>query len=128
MSQSYLEKRVKAALAEAKGSKMGARKLLLSWVISDQQLLLGMVRRHLPALAMQAVEFVLARAAAQAAGLPKPAKPGDNIGKDLIAALGGKNAAKFGQEDAAPPLSKRAASQQHIDAIHKLAQKPSRKV
>lgn len=128
MSQSYLEKRVKAALAEAQGSKMGARKLLLSWVISDQQLLLGMVRRHLPALAMQAVEFVLARAAAQAAGLPKPAKPGDNIGKDLIAALGGKNAAKFGQEDAAPPLSKRAASQQHIDAIHKLAQKPSRKV
>lgn len=127
MSQSYLEKRVKEALTEAQGSKVGARKLILGWVVNDQQLLLSLVRRHLPALAMQAVEFVLARASAHAAGLPKPTRPGENIGKDLIAALGGKNAAKFGQEDAAPPLSKRAASQQHIDAIHKLAHKPSRK-
>ena len=127
MSQSYLDKRVKEALTEAKGSKAGARKILLGWAINDQQLLLSLSRQHLPALATQAVEFVLARATAQAAGMAKPTKPGENIGKDILAALGGKNAAMFGQEDAAPPLSKRAASQQHIDAIRKLAQKPARK-
>ena len=125
MRQSYLEKQVKAALAEAKGSKMGARKLLLSWVASDHALLLALTRRHLPALVAQAVEFVLARAAAQAIGTPKSGKTGENIGKDIMAALGGKNAPKFGQEDAAPPLSKRAASQQHIDAIRKLAKNTS---
>ncbi|MES2729320.1 MAG: hypothetical protein V4621_04370 [Pseudomonadota bacterium] len=127
MSQSYLEKRVKAAIAEAKGSKAGARKLLLTWAINDQQLLLSLSRRHLPALAAQAVEFVLAGLTAHAAGQPKPVKPGENIGKDILAALGGRNAATFGQEDAAPPLSKRAASQQHIDAIHKMAKSPVRK-
>lgn len=122
MAQSYLEKRVKEALAEAKGSKVRARKLLLTWAIKDQQLLLTLTKAHLPALATQALETVLNRIESRAAGviLPK-GKAGENMGKDIITALNGRDAPTFGQEDAAPPLSRRAASQSHIDAIHMLA-------
>jgi hypothetical protein len=123
MTQTYLEKRVKEAMAEAKGSKVKARKLLLTWAVQDQQLLLSLSKAHLPALATQAIEVIMARIEMQAKGVPlrKQGKAGENIGKDIISAMNERDTPKFGQEASAPPLSRRAASQAHVDAIHKLA-------
>lgn len=129
MSQSYLEKRVKQALAEAKGSKLKARKLLLTWAIQDQQLLLTLTKAHLPALAGQALEAVLHRLESRAAGLTptRLAKPDENMGKEIMSALNDRDVPRFGHEDASPPLGRRAASQQHIDAIHMLAKPVAKK-
>jgi hypothetical protein len=137
MSQTYLENRVEEALVKAKGNQTKARKLVAEMAVEDSQLLLALTKPYLSAV----ISYVVARVAANAGkkkgdvdDLPlvpeiKGSKGGGiDFGLDLLKALGGgHNVAKFGKEDSAPPIAKKAASQQHVNALKLMASKSKTK-
>jgi hypothetical protein len=137
MSQTYLENRVLEALTKAKGNQTQARKLVAAMATSDPQLLLALTKPYLTAV----ISYVVGRVAENAGKKKKgeddlPLVPeikgrkggGVDFGLDLLKALGGgHNVAKFGKEDAAPPIAKKAASQQHVNALKLMASKSKTK-
>ncbi len=131
---SYLDLQVVEALTKAKGNQTKARSILISMAAEDQRLLMALSKPYLTAMAAQAlnhhsavVKKQKAKASADLPPLPKAAKGQGGFGLDLLKALGGPNVAKFGQEDAAPPIRKRAASSEHVNALKLIASKSKTK-
>lgn len=62
MSGSYVDGKVREALAAANGSRAVAQKILISMAAKDPQLLLAMAQPFLQAIAAAAIERVLRRA------------------------------------------------------------------
>ena len=129
----YLDLQIEEALQKAKGNMTKARTILIGMAAEDQRLLAILTKQYLPAIAAQALTRygTQAKKAKMKAGdvpqVPKGAKGGSDFGLDLLKALGGHNVAKFGQESAAPPVRKKAASSQHVNALKLMASKSKTK-
>lgn len=127
MSNDYLDTKVKEALSQSGGRASKAAKLLIEWSIEDHPLLLSLAHKQLPAMALHAIEKEVGVPSARkkTAAKPKPIDiPPESFGKDLLQALSGKDAVRFGMEGAIgrPIESKRKkASQQHIDTLKKMS-------
>ncbi len=134
MAQTYLENRIAEALKKAKGNQTKARQIVTNMALEDDQLLLAITRPHLPALVAHAVGHFAAGLkskkktdADDLPPIPKAAKGQGGFGLDLLKALGGPNTPKFGREEAAPPVKKKKASEQHVSALKLLASKSKSK-
>lgn len=136
MAQSYLETCIIEALRKAKGNQTKTRQLVASMAIEDDQLLLALARPHLNAIVAHAVNRIAIQQKGKTSKskaddlppIPKPSKEDAGFGIDLLKALGGQNVAKFGKEDEAPPIKKKAASAQHINALKLMAAKSKTKL
>ena len=126
---SYLDIQVNEALRKAKGNQTKARAVLIQMATEDERLLMALAKPYLNAMAAQAlnhqaaVEKKIKAKAGAAPPVPKSGKGTNEFGLDLLKALGGPNVAKFGQESAAPPIRKKAASSQHVNALKMMASK-----
>ena len=130
----YLDLQVTEALKKAKGNQTKARAVLIEMAGEDQRLLMALAKPYLTAMAAQAINHLAAQAkkakassAVETPAIPKGVKNQAGFGLDLLKALGGHNVAKFGQEDAAPPIRKKAASTQHVNALQLIASKSKTK-
>ena len=56
MSDDYIDAKIAEALKATDGDKHNAQKLLITWAVRDQQLLLGFAKPHLKALVSARVE------------------------------------------------------------------------
>lgn len=131
MAISYADKQIFEALKKAKGNKAKARQYVMAMLAEDSHLLMMIAKPHLQGIVSLAIERTITtmKRAAKADDLPpipKDAK-GDRFGLDLLKALGGPNAAKFGQESAAPPVKKKKASDDHVKALKMMASKSKTK-
>lgn len=134
MAPTYLDIQVAEALKKAKGNQTKARAILVEMAGEDQRLLLTLAKPYLTAMAAQAINHQTSQQKKQKASSAEvpPVPKGVNknqagFGLDLLKALGGQNVAKFGQEDAAPPIRKKAASSQHVNALKLMASKSKTK-
>lgn len=130
---SYLDLQVTEALKKAKGNMTKAQAILIDMASEDQRLLMTLSKPYLKAIAAQALNRFTAQEKKQKSKgndippVPKGVKNQAGFGLDLLKALGGHNVAKFGQEDAAPPIRKKAASSQHVNALKMIASKSKTK-
>jgi len=133
MAETYLENRIAEALRKSKGSQTKARQLLASMAIEDDQLLLALTKPHLNAIVAHAVGHYASvvknkkKSDDDVPPIPKNAKGDAGFGLDLLKALGGQNVPKFGREDTAPPIKKKKASEQHVNALKLMASKSKTK-
>ena len=131
MAQSYLQKCILEALAKAKGNESKAKALIAAQALEDNELLIALSKPHLSGIVAHAVgrQAIQQKAKKERMeDLPEmpqaPSKGKENdFALDLLKALGGNNVAKFGAEDAAPRVGKKAASQQHVNALKLMAAK-----
>ena len=139
MSLDYANSRIKEALKLAKGNRVKARQQIIAWTFEDAKLLHALAKPHLSGIVAYNIERVAsgrADEARQAKPAPKKAAPPAKAGKKpskeetfglqmLRAATG--SPALFGFEDAGPPRRRSGTSQNHIDAIRKMASKSKTK-
>ena len=126
----YADDKLSEALKLAKGNKSRTKAQILAWIAEDHKLLLGLAKPHLQGIISLAVERAIELEKRAAKGeVPKAPKEtkGERFGLDLLKAIGGPNAAKFGQEGNAPPVRRKEASDKHIDAMKLLASKSKNK-
>ena len=133
MAQSYLQTCILDALNKTKGNETKARVLVAAQAMEDERLLLALANPHLSGIVAHAVGRVMISQKNKKAmadddvppipKAPKASKTENEFGLNLLKALGGQNVPKFGSEDAAPPMGKKQASQQHINALKLMAAK-----
>jgi hypothetical protein len=129
MSREYAEKRIRDALKQAKGNATKAQRQVIAWATSDMRLLLALCQPHLTGIVAHAVNRVIHRQEAEdhapeIPDMPQSLNMGpETFGKEILRALQSNNTAQFGREESAAPVSKKQASQSHIEAMKKLARK-----
>lgn len=136
MTRDYADHRVSEALRMAGGNAAKARRQIQAWFYEDPKLLMELTRPHWNGIVAYAVDRAVDRALKgeetpapkpkKASASAKPKKEG-SFGKEMLRSFVSEHAAKFGHESAAPTPSRKAASQDHIDAIHFLAAKSRQK-
>ena len=127
MSLEYVERRIAEALKLAKGNETRARQTVIKWCEEDQRLLHGITKAHLNGIVAYNIERVASGRSAKAKKVPAPKpKAKDNskerFGMEILKAVMNSSSV-FGMDQDARPRKKEQASQQHIDAIKKLAGK-----
>ena len=128
----YLDLQIEEALKKAKGNQTKARTILIEMAAEDQRLLMSLSKPYLTAMATQALNHFSSQEKKKKTKddlppVPKGVKNQGGFGLDLLKALGGQNVPKFGREDAAPPIKKKAASSQHVNALKLMASKSKTK-
>ncbi len=125
MSREYAEGKIKQALKAHGGNIALARKQVMLWAHDDAALLRAIAAPHLDGIIAYQVERVASGRAELEKRNPEkakaaPKKEEDNFGVDLLRAVAASDATVFGYDSPITPKRK-AASKQHIDAIHKMA-------
>ncbi len=128
----YLDLQIEEALKKAKGNQTKARAVLIQMAAEDQRLLMSLSKPYLTAMAAQALNHFSSvekkkKTRDDVPAVPRGVKNQGGFGLDLLKALGGQNVPKFGREDAAPPIRKKAASSQHVNALKLMASKSKTK-
>lgn len=131
MAQSYLQKCVLEALAKTNGNETKARALISAQALEDSELLIALAKPHLSgivahAVNRQAIQLKAKKERGEEELPPIPNIPTQNkndFAMDILKALGGTHVAKFGEEDAAPRIAKKQASQRHVNALKLMAAK-----
>jgi hypothetical protein len=128
MSLAYVENRINEALKQSKGNETRARQIVIKWCEEDSKLLQGLTRAHLNGIVAYNIERVASGRSAKSKTTKAPAKPAakskdkEKFGMEILKAVV-SSSTMFGLESGAAPRKKGQASQQHIDAIKKLANK-----
>lgn len=130
MSLEYVERRINEALDQAKGNVTKARQLVIKAAQDDLRLLHGLTKAHLNGIVAYNIERVASgrsdKGKKKPAPLAKPKTPQkDKFGMEILKAVVSSDSI-FGLESGAP-RKKGQASQQHIDAIRKMADKSKTK-
>lgn len=129
MSLEYAEKRIREALKKAKGNPTKARQQIIAWINDDPKLLQALARPHLTGIVAHAVNRVIYREGLEAEQEDIPLSPKKldmppaTFGQEILKALQSNNTPQFGREAAVPPVRRKQASQEHIDALRRLARK-----
>jgi len=134
----YAEQKVSEALRLSGGNEAKARRLIQTWLYEDSRLLLELTRPHWNGIVAYAVDRAVARAkrgddievrpaSPRKSGGAKSAKTQEGFGKEILRSFAAEHAAQFGREQAAAPVGKRTASQNHVDTIHLIAAKSKKK-
>ena len=129
MSLEYVEKRISEALKLSKGNATKARQTIIKWCQDDLKLLHGLTKAHLNGIVAYNVERVASGRNDKSKKKPaaKPPVTGkEKFGMEILKAVVNSGSI-FGLEATQAPRKKGQASQQHIDAIKKLASKSKTK-
>lgn len=59
MPDNYLASKIKEALANSDGDKQAAQKLLITWAVRDQSLLLGLTKPHLKGIVAAHIDHAM---------------------------------------------------------------------
>lgn len=129
MSREYADSKIKEALNMHGGNTALARQQIITWSYDDPELMRALARPHLDGIVSYQVDRVSSgRATVKEKPRPTRKPPQkqetpkeENFGMDLLRAVAATGTVVFGQEDSGSPVKRRAASKQHIEAIHKLA-------
>ncbi len=135
MSHDYADHKVSEALRLTGGNAAKARRQIQAWFFEDTKLLLELTRPHWNGIVAYAVDRAVDRALRgeeippppRAAQPKKPGSKEGTFGKEMLRSFVSENAAKFGHEGNAAQPARRAASQNHVDAIHLIAAKGKQK-
>jgi hypothetical protein len=121
----YVEKRIDEALKASKGNTTKARQTVIKWCQEDLKLLHGLTKAHLNGIVAYNIDRVTS-GRNQKSKKKAPAKPAlsgkEKFGMEILKAVVNSGSV-FGLEATHAPRKKGQASQQHIDAIRKLASK-----
>ena len=125
MSKEYAEKCIRDALKDAKGNPTRAQQSIIAEAVKDHKLLLYLTRGHLKGIVSLWVNRVIEKISREPEPVPEEPEslemePND-FGKEILQVMRSGDAAKFGQENAAPRRKHKQASQNHIDAINMMA-------
>ncbi len=129
MSREYAEKRIKEALAIAKGNATKARQQIIAWTNEDPKLLQALAQPHLTGIVAHAISRVVYRQEAEDVEEDIPEAPQsldmapDTFGKEILKALASENTVMFGRDTGVVPAGRKQASQSHIDALKQIASK-----
>lgn len=129
MSLEYAENRIREALKKARGNPAKARQQIIAWTFEDTKLLHALARPHLTGIVAHAVNRVIYREniEAEQEDIPQTRQklnmPPATFGQEILNALQSNNTPQFGREGVAPPVRRKQASQEHIDALRRLAKK-----
>lgn len=121
----YAERYIRDALKMFKGNQVKASKQVLEWAMEDERLMRALVGQHLNGIIAYNVERVSSGRSEKAKSLEplarklKDKNPKDKFGMELLKAVVDDHATVFGFEN--QPARRKGASQDHIDAIKKLA-------
>ncbi len=123
----YAERYIRDALKMYKNDSLKARKQLLAWAFEDERLLHALIKPHLNGIAAYNIERVASGRSEKARALEPLAKkikektPGqkEKFGMEILRAVVDNDSSVFGFED--QPARRKKASQDHIEAIKKLA-------
>lgn len=124
MSREYADNKIKEALRAHSNNRALARQQVIAWALEDPALMKAIARPHLDGIVAYQVERVASGRAEMETRHPEEIEKPDeeaNFGMDLLRAVAADEAAIFGHEDSVNRPKRRAASKQHIDAIHKMA-------
>lgn len=129
MSRAYAEQRIRQALELSRGNQAKARQQIIAWCFEDTKLLHELVQPHMTGIISHAISRVVnLKDEPETRSEPKiDISKGGEFGIEILKSIVGANTAKFGQENASPPVKKQAASQRHIDAIKSIASKSPKK-
>ncbi len=124
MSRKYSEGRIKQALKNSRGNHLKAQQQIIAWTFEDHKFLYELVQPHLKGITAHAISYV-ERHMSEPEPIPAPEVDiADNtFGRELLQAIADGNPARFGQENAAAPVGRTHASQQHINALRAIAAK-----
>src|SRR5262245_28489566 len=127
MSLEYVERRIEEALKAAKGNSTKARQTVIKWCQDDAKLLHGLTQAHLNGIVAYNIDRVISGRSDKnkkksTTVKPKAPPPKEKFGMEILKAVVNSGSI-FGLEAGAAPRKKGQASQQHIDAIKKLAAK-----
>jgi len=86
MTDDYVRAKTAEALATAGNDRHDAQKLLITWAVRDQPLLLGMSKPHLKAIAATLIDHALRNREQETTGDPGPDKFPHSAIEDMIAA------------------------------------------
>ena len=127
MSREYTEKQIRAALKKAQGNPARAQQHVIAQAMQDPKLLLGLTQGHLTGIVSLWINRVITKMNREPEVVPDEPELLDmtpaSFGKEILSAMEKGDVAKFGEESSAPMPGRKKASRNHIDAIHKLAQK-----
>ncbi|MGB4107003.1 MAG: hypothetical protein WBK55_04325 [Alphaproteobacteria bacterium] len=121
----YAERYIRDALKMSKGNNVKATKQVLEWALEDERLMRALVGPNLKSIVAYNVERVASGRSEKAKSLEPLARKikGKNsqekFGMELLKAVVDDHATVFGFED--QPARRKSASQDHIEAIKKLA-------
>lgn len=102
MTDSYVDAKIHEALKATQNDKHDAQKLLITWAVRDQALLLGLAKPHLKALALARIEEVL-----------HTSKKGTSVGEQEALLLHTKGEKRSALKVPPPKSSRRQASVMH---------------
>ena len=157
MSRDYVTNRIKEALRLNAGSEAKSKRQIMAWLFEDHKFLLELTQPHLTGIVAYALgrvknEMIMntqepdlsdkmnsglsfpATAPNEKSGLSVPlspeakAKNQQGFGEHMLRSVVAGEAAKFGYEGSAPPLPRKAASQEHVDVMHMLAAASQKKI
>lgn len=126
MSRDYVEKRINEALKLTGGNATKARTQIIAWAQEDSRLLHGLAHPHLTGIVAHAISRIQNKKNEPDTVplTPDPSADPDSLfGLEILKAIAGGGAARFGLESEGPPMRKQPASQRHIDAIRQMAGK-----
>lgn len=112
MTEDYVAARIQEALKATDGDKKDAQKLLITWAVRDQALLLGLAKPHLKALVAARIEEV-----ARKKGGKGEASAHDGLKEGLEAAMSHTKGEKRSHIKVPPPKS----SARQASVMHQLA-------
>ncbi|MGQ0527656.1 MAG: hypothetical protein ACT4OY_06490 [Alphaproteobacteria bacterium] len=127
MTSNYAEARIHEALRLSGGDIIKAREQVVAWSHKDAQLLLGLAEPYLQGLVAYKMEQLGAGMQTNT-GAPQKNKrtksgKGTDFGLGLLKAAVSSRAEIFGHETPQASAGEKEASQEHIDAILKIARK-----
>lgn len=124
MSREYADTKIKDALSLCNGNMALARKQIVLLAHEDPALLEALTKPHLDGIVAYQVERVASgRAEPEKRGIeeiPLEALKNEDFGMQLLRAVAAEDVTIFGMENASG-AKRKAASKEHIDAIHKIA-------
>ena len=127
MSREYAEERIRKALESCKGHTLKTQQKIIAEAMQDHRLLLSLTQGHLTGIVALWVNRVITKQHAEEPIVPDIPEAMDmapeSFGKEILHIMQSQNTAMFGTESSAPPVSKKQASQRHIDALRQIASK-----
>jgi hypothetical protein len=122
----YAERYIRDALKQHKGNTTKARKQVIEWALEDDRLMHALIAPHLNGIVAYNIDRVASGRSDKSKSIEPLAKKlkkaptgKEKFGMEILKAVVSDNATVFGFED--QPSRRKGASQDHIDAIKKLA-------
>lgn len=123
MNWSYAESRIRAAVEEAEGNTLEAKRLILEWTEKDPKLLKGLTEHHINGIITHAIGYVTREKPEPDRIVLTGGEPGIGLVQGMVEGRGDA----FGRPPEGNTPRPGKASERHVEAIHTLASSKKRK-